>query len=136
VQQRFHFITVIRKLTKPLITAYHAIIQINTRSRPLTLLYQSPEALPLYDHLPADTHTVLPVTDPAHPEFSEELAERIAIIEVTIPQDLVPPTLTHGPQLTSAALTLHQSDFHISDAAQVLPHWEEASNSDDADSTF
>jgi hypothetical protein len=61
-QQRFNFITVIRKLTKPLISAHYDIIQINTRSRPLTSSHSSAEALPLYDHLPADTHTVLPVT--------------------------------------------------------------------------
>jgi hypothetical protein len=64
------------ELTAPLLVAYSAMININTRLKTNNTSHEE-EALPRYDHLISDTLTDLPITDSIHPEYSEDLAERI-----------------------------------------------------------
>jgi hypothetical protein len=107
-----------KKLTAPLLDAYSAIININTLVK-ITSPSHEVEALPLYDHHPQGTHTALPITDSAHPEYSDVLAERIQELELTFVQD-ENDTCHLGPSLHQACTTIRQNAFHISDAAALI----------------
>ena len=63
--QRYAYIAIVKKLTAPLLDAYSAMININTRGRTSPSLPEA-EALPLFDHHPQDTHTELSIADPKH----------------------------------------------------------------------
>jgi hypothetical protein len=136
MKQRYAYIAIAKKLTAPLLVAYSAMININTRVK----TKPSPhgvEALPLYDHHPQDTHTELHITDPKHPEYSDDLAEQIRELELTFVQDDI-GSCHPGPSLYQASMTIRQNDFDICDAAALV---EESVSSDtastvDADGPF
>jgi hypothetical protein len=118
--QRFNYITVAKKMTKPLIAAYQTILNINTRMTP-TPLASLTEDLPLYDHVPADTHTDLPITDPDHPAYTEALADRIEELErMFVQTNDVPNHSTTGLDLRMASTTIRLTEFDICDAANCV----------------
>jgi hypothetical protein len=86
MKQRYTYIGITKKLTAPLHVAYSAMINIKTRLKTNNSPNEE-EELSLYDYLPSNTHTDLPITDPFHPEYSEDLAERIHNIELSFEQD-------------------------------------------------
>ena len=118
MRQRYAYIDIAKKLTAPLIDAYSAMININTRT-PKHPPPHEVEALPLYDHHPQDTHTELHITDPEHPEYSEALADRIRELELTFVQDDT-STCYPGPSLHQASMTIRQNTYDICDAAALL----------------
>ena len=125
-QQRFHYIKIAKDMTRPLLAAYHSILDINTR-RPRTNPTKHPqEDLPLYDHLPTDTHTELHITDPDHPEYTDALASHVEEVEAMFVQE---DTTSHtsllhsGPNLHRASDTIRWTEFDICDAANtILPN--------------
>jgi hypothetical protein len=133
--QRFKYITVVKKMTKPLLIAYQTILNINTRSNTTSSKHQA-EDLPLYDHHPTDTHTELPITDPDHPEHSEVLTERIQEIGLLFVQhdEVDRPGIT-GPNLNLASKTIRLNPFDVCDAANCLDSNYPTSDSD-VDGTF
>jgi hypothetical protein len=134
MKQRYTYIDIAKKLTAPLLVAYSAMININTRLKTNNTSHEE-EALPLYDHLPSDTHTDLPITDPFRPEYSEDLAERIHEIELSFEQD----NGSSDPGLSlQRAHALRQNEYDISDAAALIVSTDSdtASNQGDADRPF
>jgi hypothetical protein len=136
-QQRFHYITVARKMTKPLLQAYQTMLNTNTRTRTVKRAHPV-EDLPLYDHLPADTHTELPITDPDHPEYTEELSERIEELGLLFVQETVGSYVQQGPSLRLADSTICLNEFDICDAANcIMPNYDSDTTSDlDVDGPF
>jgi len=133
--QRFKYITVVKKMTKPLLIAYQTILNINTRSNTTSPKHQA-EDLPLYDHHPTDTHTELPITDPDHPEHSEVLIERIQEIGLLFVQnDEVASSAITGPNLNLASTTIRLNPFDVCDAANCIDSDYPTSDSD-VDGTF
>jgi hypothetical protein len=117
MKQRYTYIDIAKKLTAPLLVAYSAVININTRLKTNNTSHEE-EALPLYDHLSSDTHTDLPITDTFHSEYSEDLAaELIQEIELSFEQDN--GISDSGPSLQRAH-TLRQNEYDISDAAALI----------------
>jgi hypothetical protein len=119
MQQRHAYIGIAKALTAPLLDAYGEMININTRHRPTHLL-NADQPLPLYDHLPQDTHTELPLTDPDHPEHSAALAERIQELELTFEQVDTDDKSMPGLSLHRARATIRQNAYDISDAATLI----------------
>jgi hypothetical protein len=116
----------------PLLVAYSAMININNRLKTNNSSHEE-EALPLYDHLPSDTHTDFFMTDPFHPEYFKDLAERIQGILNKI---MAVATQEPGTSLLQAhALT--KNEYDISDAALiVIIDSDTASNQGDTDRPF
>jgi hypothetical protein len=86
MKQRHAYINIAKKLMASLFVVYSAMINNN----PYLKINNSPheeEVLRLYDHLPSNTHTDLNIMDPSHPEYSEDLTERIQNIELSFEQD-------------------------------------------------
>ena len=82
-----------------------------------------------------DTHTDLPITDPSHPEYSEDLAERIQEIELTFEQD-TNRSSDPGPNLQRAQ-ALRQNEYDICDAAALIVSTDsETASTVDADGPF
>jgi hypothetical protein len=134
MKQRYTYIDIIKKLTAPLLVAYSAMININTRLKTNNTSHEE-DALPLYDHLLSDTHTDLPITDPFHFEYSEDLAERIHEIELSFEQDN--GSSDPRPSLQRAH-TLRQNKYDISDPAALIVSTDSdtASDQGDADRLF
>lgn len=113
MQQRYTYINTAKQLTAPLITAYHALIHINIKHTS-TIPSHDIDPLPLYDHLPLDTHTEVPDTDPSHPDYNNPLPTRIREIENTFIQQ---HSCEPGPSLHEARTAIADHPFSISDAA-------------------
>jgi hypothetical protein len=116
IYQRYPYSDITTKLTALLLVAYSAMININTRLKTNNLPYDE-EALPLYDHLPLNTHTDLPIAEPSHPEYSEDLAERIQEIELFFDQDN--GSSDPGPSLQRVHSHRH-NEYDINDSAALI----------------
>jgi hypothetical protein len=134
MKQRYTYIDIAKKITAPLLVAYSAMININTRLKTNNSSHEEKE-LPLYDHLPSDTHKDLPITDLFHPKYSEDLAERIQEIELFFVQNN--GSSNTGPSLQRAH-ALRQNKYDISDAAALIVSTDSdtASNQVDVDRPF
>ena len=69
MEQRYQYIKIARKLTEVLLEAYHEMLNMNIRHVPAGRPSNEADLLPLYDHLPMDTHAEVPPPSlPPEPE--------------------------------------------------------------------
>ena len=117
-KQRFDYIDAVKRLTKPLIRAYQLMLDLNTRHRPGPTQDLPEEDLPLYDHVPADTHTDLAITDPDHPEHASSLTEdHIEELALMFEQEDQESTTALGLSLFRARTSLTNNIYDLCDAA-------------------
>ena len=69
MEQRYKYIKIARKLTEVLLEAYHEMLNMNIRHIVPGRPSAEADPLPLYDHLPMDTHAEVPPPSlPPEPE--------------------------------------------------------------------